>query len=128
VSVLFSELLLPGWAEGSEGKIGLESVTSITGDGDEFSLPCHNADPEIFFSEESVQISIAKSLCAGCPVQQACLEGALSRAEPAGVWGGELFDSGEIIVAKRGVGRPRIHTQDESSTFAPEGQRLVQAS
>ena len=128
VSVLFSELLLPGWAEGSDAKIGLASVTSLTGDGDEFTLPCHTADPELFFSEESVQIAIAKSLCASCPMQRACLEGAISRSEPAGVWGGELFDNGKVIAAKRGVGRPRIHTQGESSTFAQEAAPLVQAS
>ena len=128
VSVLFSELLLPGWAEGSEAKIGLNSVTSITGDGDEFSLPCHTADPELFFSEESAQISRAKSLCGACPMRSACLEGALSRSEPAGVWGGELFEGGRVIAAKRGVGRPRIHTLGESSTFSQESESLVQAS
>jgi WhiB family transcriptional regulator, redox-sensing transcriptional regulator len=128
VSVLFSELLLPGWAQGSAGKIGLASVTSLTGDGDEFTLPCHSADPELFFSEESVEIAIAKSLCATCPMQRACLEGAISRAEPAGVWGGELFDNGKVIAAKRGVGRPRIHTQDDDSSFAQETASLDQAS
>jgi WhiB family redox-sensing transcriptional regulator len=36
------------------------------------------------------------------------LEGAISRAEPCGVWGGELFDEGKIITAKRKAGRPRL--------------------
>lgn len=30
----------------------------------------------------------AKALCCACPVQIQCLEGALARSEPAGVWGG----------------------------------------
>ncbi len=128
VSVLFSDLLIPGWAEGSEAKIGLTDVTCMSGSGDEFTLPCHTADPELFFSEESVQIAIAKKMCGGCPMRSACLEGALSRAEPCGVWGGELFDSGQIIAAKRGVGRPRTRTLGESSTFDALSDELVQAS
>lgn len=128
VSVLFSELLLPGWAEGSEAKIGLASVTSRTGDGDQFTLPCHTADPELFYSEDSGEIARAKSLCSGCPMRRACLDGAISRAEPAGVWGGALFDNGKVIAAKRGVGRPRIRTLDESSIVDSESEQLVRAS
>lgn len=130
MSVLFSELLLPGWAEGSEAKIGLASVTSRTGDGEpySFTLPCHTADPELFYSEERSEIALAKSLCSECPMQRACLDGALSRAEPAGVWGGALFENGRIISAKRGVGRPRIHIQGESSTVESDSEQMVRAS
>ena len=131
VSVLFSDLLLPGWAEAGAsgpGKVGLGSVTCMTGNGDEFTLPCHTADPELFFSEEPVQIAIAKKMCGSCPMASACLEGAISRAEPWGVWGGELFDAGSIIAAKRGVGRPRNRTLDESSTIEAGSEELVQAS
>jgi WhiB family redox-sensing transcriptional regulator len=35
------------------------------------------------------------------------LAGALARREAAGVWGGQIFDNGEIIASKRGRGRPR---------------------
>ncbi len=128
VSVLFSDLLLPGWAEGCEAKIGLHEVTCVTGNGDEFLLPCHSADPEIFFSEEMVQISRAKNLCSSCPLQAACLEGALSRSEPCGVWGGELFEGGRVIAEKRGVGRPRIRTLDGDSISDGQSERMDQAS
>ena len=37
-----------------------------------------------------------------------CLSGALSRKEPTGVWGGELFEDGKVIQEKRAPGRPRI--------------------
>ena len=37
-----------------------------------------------------------------------CLEGAISRAEPAGVWGGELFEDGRVIAKKRKAGRPSL--------------------
>ena len=42
-------------------------------------------------------------------MKAACLEGALSRQEPCGVWGGEMFVEGQIVAAKRTVGRPRIN-------------------
>ena len=35
-----------------------------------------------------------------------CLEAALNRHEPWGVWGGELLENGRIVVNKRGRGRP----------------------
>jgi WhiB family redox-sensing transcriptional regulator len=41
-------------------------------------------------------------------VRAQCLEGALSRKEPAGVWGGELFEEGRIIAKKRKAGRPTL--------------------
>ncbi len=103
MSVLFSELLVPGWAD---EKIGLDAVTGTYSDGSSFNLPCHTADPEMYFSDDELAVAEAKSLCGGCPVRTQCLEGALSRQEPAGVWGGELFEDGRIIARKRKAGRP----------------------
>jgi len=68
--------------------------------------PCRS-DPELFFAEAPQDVLLAKTLCGMCPVRQACLAGALQRAEPCGVWGGELFLRGAIIAAKRARGRPR---------------------
>ena len=107
MSVLFSELLMPGWAESGE-KIGLGDVTGTYDSAIAFTLPCHSADPELFFSEDEIKVAEAKSLCGGCPVRKQCLEGALSRQEPVGVWGGELFEDGKVIARKRKAGRPRI--------------------
>ena len=103
MSVLFGELLIPGW---NDELIGLEAVT-----GEGLSLPCHNADAELFFNEDDQMVAAAKALCAGCPMKAACLEGALSRQEPCGVWGGELFSEGEVIERKRKAGRPRLIDQ-----------------
>jgi WhiB family redox-sensing transcriptional regulator len=100
MSVLYGELLIPGW---NEELIGLESVT-----GDGLNLPCYQADAEIFFSEDEAVVATAKSLCAPCPMKAQCLAGALSRQEPCGVWGGELFNDGEVIERKRKAGRPRL--------------------
>jgi WhiB family transcriptional regulator, redox-sensing transcriptional regulator len=73
---------------------------------DTTELPCRS-DPELFFAESPQEVRLAKALCGLCPVRQACLAGALQRAEPWGVWGGELFLRGAIIAEKRARGRPR---------------------
>jgi WhiB family redox-sensing transcriptional regulator len=120
MTVLFSELLVPGWAEGVDAKVGLRNVTAPSDGYDSaygtaapgFNLPCHSVDPETFFAETPAMIAFAKSLCGECPVRSACLEGALSRAEPCGVWGGELFDDGRAVLAKRQPGRPRLERKD----------------
>jgi WhiB family redox-sensing transcriptional regulator len=116
MSVLFSELPVPGWAD---EKIGLDAVTGTYSDGSSFNLPCHTADPELFFSEVDLAIAEAKSLCGGCPVSAQCLEGALSRQEPVGVWGGELFEDGQVIAKKRKAGRPTLSEVAAREVTAP---------
>ncbi len=69
-------------------------------------LPCRD-DPELFFAESPDDVEFAKSLCLSCAARTACLAGAIARAEPWGVWGGELFLRGEIVPRKRPRGRPR---------------------
>ncbi len=71
--------------------------------------PCLGEEPEIWFADTPEGVEFAKALCGTCPVRQACLEGALARREPWGVWGGELFDAGRVIPRKRPRGRPRKH-------------------
>lgn len=61
---------------------------------------------DIFFSEEIQEIATAKSICADCPVISPCLEGAIGRNEPCGVWGGQLFMNGKVLMVKRRRGRP----------------------
>jgi WhiB family redox-sensing transcriptional regulator len=61
---------------------------------------------ELFFSEQLDDIAAAKAFCAGCPVKDDCLDGALTRREPWGVWGGELFVHGKVVAQKRKRGRP----------------------
>ena len=60
----------------------------------------------LFFSEELQDIAAAKRMCAECPVLAECLEGAMVRREPWGVWGGQLFLNGKILASKRRRGRP----------------------
>ncbi len=52
-----------------------------------------SADPDVFFPISSVgpaldQVSQAKAVCAGCRVQQPCLDFALATGQIHGVWGG----------------------------------------
>jgi WhiB family redox-sensing transcriptional regulator len=77
--------------------------------GSELELPCRD-DPELFFAESPDDVEFAKSLCMGCAVRMACLAGALERREPWGVWGGEVFQRGEVVPYKRPRGRPRKTT------------------
>jgi Transcription factor WhiB len=60
----------------------------------------------LFFSDDVVDIARAKAICSKCKLSTSCLEGALERAEPWGVWGGELLDTGRIVLNKRPRGRP----------------------
>lgn len=70
-------------------------------------LPCRGPEQRLWFTETADATRRAKELCQDCPVRTACLAGALERREVWGVWGGELFDNGEVIPAKRPRGRPR---------------------
>ena len=60
----------------------------------------------LFFSGELQDIARAKRICATCPAMIPCLEGALERRGPWGVWGGQLFADGKILATKRRRGRP----------------------
>ena len=70
-------------------------------------VPCSKHDPDLWFAERPEVLSHAQALCAGCPVRAACLDGALLREEPWGVWGGEIVVHGRVVPGKRGRGRPR---------------------
>lgn len=70
-------------------------------------LPCRANNPELWFAESPADVEAAKALCQECPVRALCLDGALERREPWGVWGGQLFLQGAVIPRKRPRGRPR---------------------
>jgi WhiB family transcriptional regulator, redox-sensing transcriptional regulator len=71
------------------------------------ALPCHVGNPDLWFAETPADLERAKTLCAACPVRRQCLAAALERAEPWGVWGGEILERGAILNYKRPRGRPR---------------------
>jgi len=74
---------------------------------EEMLLPCHAGDPDLWFAETPSDLERAKILCGGCPIRRQCLRAALDRAEPWGVWGGEIIESGAVLARKRPRGRPR---------------------
>ncbi|HZJ26809.1 MAG TPA: WhiB family transcriptional regulator [Acidimicrobiia bacterium] len=61
---------------------------------------------ELFFSEQLDDIGRAKAFCRGCAVREECLDAAIGRQEPWGVWGGELLANGKVLAQKRTRGRP----------------------
>ena len=75
------------------------------------AVPCHVGDPDLWFAESPVDLERAKALCADCPIRRECLEAALERQEPWGVWGGEIIERGAILARKRPRGRPRKNTE-----------------
>ena len=85
---------------------GIAALFSLADVPAGLDLPC-TEDPELFFAEPPSDVEAAKSLCQGCRIQAACLEGALGRREPWGVWGGELLLRGTVVPRKRPRGRPR---------------------
>jgi WhiB family redox-sensing transcriptional regulator len=78
----------------------VSQTAAVTG-----GLPC-GANAQLWFSEQVAELEQAKAACQGCPLRQPCLAGALERAEPWGVWGGEIFENGAVIAQKRPRGRP----------------------
>lgn len=70
-------------------------------------LPCAIEDGDLWFAATSIDADRAKALCHTCPLQRSCLQGAIARQEPHGVWGGEVFYEGIVVARKRTRGRPR---------------------
>ena len=67
----------------------------------------------LFFSDIPLDTARAKAICSKCTLAEDCLAGALDRAEPWGVWGGELVENGRIVANKRPRGRPPKHPRPE---------------
>src|SRR5699024_9997890 len=103
-------------ADEQAGQMGqAESAVSVPSSSE---LPCR-ADPDLWFAEEPRDLERAKVLCTGCPIKAECLAGALARAEPWGVWGGEILNDGVVVNRKRRRGRPRKHPRPEEYEQQP---------
>lgn len=76
-------------------------------------LPCWSVQPDLFFAEHPDDVERAKALCVDCPLLTSCLDGALERREPWGVWGGQLVLQGVVVPRKRPRGRPRKERPSE---------------
>lgn len=87
------------------------------------TVPCREFDADLWFAEDQASTDQAQRLCGQCPLQAACLSEALARQEPCGVWGGELFERGQIVAAHKPKGRPR---KDADEVAAQATARLAQ--
>jgi WhiB family redox-sensing transcriptional regulator len=97
---------LDGTAEGAASP-NLGQLHDVADSVEDELLPCRANNAELWFAESPSDVEFAKALCQSCPVQAMCLDGALERREPWGVWGGQLFLQGVVIPRKRPRGRPR---------------------
>jgi WhiB family transcriptional regulator, redox-sensing transcriptional regulator len=84
-------------------------------------LPCRSGDADLWFAEAPAELERAKVLCGGCAIRAECLAGALSREEPWGVWGGEIFERGVVIPRKRPRGRPSKADLARDRAYAAAG-------
>ncbi|WP_406728913.1 WhiB family transcriptional regulator [Streptomyces sp. GD-15H] len=71
---------------------------------------CRNEDPDLFFpigtsGPALFQTERAKEVCLRCPVQEPCLDWAMSTGQALGVWGGT--SETERRALKRRVGARR---------------------
>ena len=90
------------WAE-DDDRVG--DATTVTWE----AAACRDGSGSLtplFFSDEIAHIELAKAICSTCALKSPCLQGALARREPVGVWGGQLFAEGQVIARKRKRGRP----------------------
>lgn len=69
---------------------------------------CKGKDPDLWFLDRGDSSAEAKAICAECPVEAECLDWALTRKEPRGIWGGtsererRRIRQGLPVVVKRG--------------------------
>lgn len=83
---------------------------------------CVGADPDVFFPsgaltppEQAKQIGKAKTVCQNCDLRIECLEGALERNEPYGVWGGLTGNERRALKKLRGRTVPPPETSGDET-------------
>ncbi len=92
-------------------------------------VPCRAQSADIWFADDVASTAKAQALCQTCPLQAECLTGALERQEPCGVWGGELFDRGQVVAQHRPKGRPRKDADEIAAAAAGRvSARLAEVS
>lgn len=66
------------------------------------SALCTQTDPETFHPLPGGSPRQAKRICARCPVTDECLQYALDRREPNGVWGGKTAEERRALTRRAG--------------------------
>ena len=62
---------------------------------------CRGLSTDIFYPVSDEDAGEAKSICAICPVQEACLEWALDTREREGIWGGATERQRRRLIRQR---------------------------
>jgi WhiB family redox-sensing transcriptional regulator len=62
---------------------------------------CRGLDAGVFYPDDERDADIAKQVCEGCSVREACLEFALASREKIGVWGGATERERRRILRQR---------------------------
>jgi WhiB family transcriptional regulator, redox-sensing transcriptional regulator len=86
---------------------------------------CLGVDPELFFPERGESTAMAKEICAGCTVQDDCLEWALEAGEKFGIWGGKSERERRRMRRARNGGREARRRRQVVELFA-SGRRPVE--
>ncbi len=76
-------------------------TTPETTDGWRSRARCRGVDPVVFHPVNEDDSDEAKSICALCPVQEACLEYAIAAREKDGVWGGLTARERRRVIRRR---------------------------
>ncbi len=71
---------------------------------------CRAHPPETFFPSDGVGVTVAQRICATCPVQEVCLEHALSQRIDHGVWGGASERERRRILKRRRIAEEAAET------------------
>ena len=79
----------------------------------------------LFFSDDDLDVARAKAICRTCALRADCLDGALTRHEAYGVWGGILLIDGEPSRFPRRRGRPPVHRIENVTEEVPIPAHLV---
>ncbi|MFK7918249.1 MAG: WhiB family transcriptional regulator [Ilumatobacter sp.] len=79
----------------------------------------------LFFSDDDLDVARAKAICRSCDLQPTCLDGAITRGEAYGVWGGTLLIEGTPARFAKRRGRPPVHRIETVADEVPIPAHLV---
>jgi len=67
---------------------------------------CIGLDVDDFYATVGASVEPARRICNGCPVRRACLDEAINRGEPHGLWGGMTPGQRHREAKRRGIAVP----------------------
>jgi len=83
---------------------------------------CKDMDPAFFFPSDGVGVKLAQAVCAGCPVQEPCLDYALSHRVQEGVWGGTSECQRKRILRRARATRTSRTAAETLESLEPAGR------